>query len=117
MANPTSCGIGTDYKPALASTDSSEVAVTLNPLKSYILFHTGLDGTTAGSADTTPVYLAFNGTVAVAVSAGSANKAILPSLQTLEIGPGLTEVSFITANASDEPGVVISPQRNTLGRM
>ena len=117
MANPTSVGTDKgDYKPGLVVTDNAEVAVTLDPLKPYSLVHTGLDGTGAGTADTTPVYLSFNGTVATATSAGNPNKAILTSLRTMEIGPGLSEVSFLTSDAANEPAIVIIPRVTTRGQ-
>ncbi len=116
MANPASCGTTKgDYKPCVVVTDNSEVAVTLDPDKTYTLLHSGLDGTSAGSSDTSMVYLSFNETVATAVTAGSANKGLLPSLTEITIGPGLKEVSFLTAGASNEPAVTIVPHTTTFG--
>ena len=115
MANPTDVGID-DYVPGLIVTDNSEVAVTLDYKKSYTLWHSGFDGTGAGSADTSVVYLTFNTTASSsATTAGSANKALLVSGQELHIGPGLTEVSTITGNASNEPAVTIVPHVSTQG--
>lgn len=117
MANPTSCGTTKgDYKPALVATDNAEVAVTLDPLKPYILVHSGLDATGAGAADTSAVHLSFNGTAAVATTAASANKSVLTSLTTMFIGPGLTEVSFLTSNADNEPVVTIIPRVTSRGQ-
>jgi len=116
MGNPTECGIGgQDYKPVLVVTAETEVAVTLDPDKTYTLLHLGVDGTGAGSADTSLVYLSFNTTAAVATTAGSSNKGALPSLEQITIGPGLTEVSTITAAAANTPAIMIIPNRSLHG--
>lgn len=110
MGNPISVGTEpSDYLPALVATDDSEVAVTLNKDKTYTLWHTGLDATGVGATETKPVYLAFNEKVAAATTAASANKGVLVNGQELQIGPGISEVSFITAAASDEAVVMIIP--------
>lgn len=118
MANPTSCGLGaSDYVPAVVATDNSEVAVTLDSDKEYTVWHSGFDATGAGSADTSTVYCTFNTTASgAATTAPGDNKAILISGQEFRIGPGITEISTLTAAASNEPVLTIVPHASLHGK-
>lgn len=108
MANPTAMTSGV----ALFEATNSAQTCTLEAQYQYRLIHTGLEDDGA-TADTTAIFLGFNGTIAAA-SQKDENRAILVNGQTLYIGPGVTSMSYLAA-ADEAPCFVLNSGPGHLG--
>lgn len=114
MANPSSVGVGADYKPAIILTATTESSVTLDINKQYQLWHLGVDG--GGNATTDNIMLSQS----AAVDADDSEAADKLKLEDavgfpVTIGPGWS-ILYFEAYAND-PTFQIVPLRSFFGQL